>query len=91
MQFIRPRQVLEMIGVSRSTLWRMIQAGTFPPPVCITERNRGFVLDAVEGWMKARAESAPYYPEVATARRRGRASHSAASELLRGAARGAGG
>jgi prophage regulatory protein len=59
-QFIRPRQVLEMIGVSRTTLWRMVQAGTFPRPVRITERNCGFVLDTVEAWMKARAAGIPW-------------------------------
>ena len=70
-QFISRREVLEMIGVSRSTLGCMVRAGTFPAPACITERNRRFVLAAVEGWMKAWADSAPYYPEVTTARRRG--------------------
>ena len=60
MQFIRPRQVLEMIGVSRMTLWRMVQAGTFPPPVRITERNRGYLREAVEAWMKDRAEGRPF-------------------------------
>ena len=53
MRFIRPRQVVEMIGVSRTTLWRMVQAGTFPRPVRITERNCGFLLETVEAWMKA--------------------------------------
>lgn len=62
-QFIRPRQVLEMIGVSRTTLWRMVQAGTFPRPVRITERNCGFVLDTVEAWMKARAAGTPWERE----------------------------
>jgi hypothetical protein len=45
-----------MIGVSRTTLWRMVQAGTFPKPVRITERNRGFLLEAVEAWMKERTD-----------------------------------
>src|SRR5688572_4223632 len=45
-RFIRPREVLEMIGVSRTTLWRMVQSGSFPPPVRITTRNNGFVLEA---------------------------------------------
>jgi prophage regulatory protein len=61
-QFIRPRQVLEMIGVSRTTLWRMVQAGTFPRPVRITERNCGFLLDTVEAWMKARAAGLAWEP-----------------------------
>jgi len=47
-----------MIGVSRTTLWRMVQAGTFPRPVRITERNRGYLLEAVEAWMKARMDGA---------------------------------
>lgn len=53
MRFIRPRQVLEMIGVSRSTLRRMAQEGGFPQPVRITKRNAGCVLEAVEAWMQA--------------------------------------
>ena len=62
-QFIRPRQVVEMIGVSRTTLWRMVQAGTFPRPVRITERNCGFLLETVEAWMKARAAELAWEPE----------------------------
>jgi hypothetical protein len=34
-----------MIGVSRTTVWRTVQAGRFPRPVCITERNRGYLLE----------------------------------------------
>jgi prophage regulatory protein len=58
-QFIRIRQVLEMIGVSRTTLWRMVQAGTFPRPVRITERSRGYPRETVEAWMTARTDGAP--------------------------------
>ena len=60
MRFLRPRQVLEMIGVSRTTLWRMVQAGSFPRPVWITERNQGYLLESVEAWMRARAEAGPF-------------------------------
>ena len=56
MQFIRSRQVLEMIGMSRTTLWRMVQAGTFPRPIRITKRTRRYALEAVEAWMKARTD-----------------------------------
>jgi prophage regulatory protein len=55
-RFIRPGQVLEMIGVSRSTLRRMVQDGSFPQPVRITKRNAGYVLEAVEAWMQARSQ-----------------------------------
>jgi prophage regulatory protein len=54
-QFIKVRRVLEMIGVSRTTLWRMVRAGTFPRPVRITKGTHRYALAAVEAWMKARA------------------------------------
>jgi prophage regulatory protein len=66
-RFLRPRQVLEMIGVSRTTLWRMVQARGFPRPVWITERNRGYLLESVEAWMKARAEGHSFDADVARA------------------------
>ena len=87
MRFIRPRDVVEMIGVSRTTLWRMVQAGIFPRPVRITERNRGFLLEAVENWMKARVDGFPS-GVGATALRRLRRPGRAASALLSGTAGG---
>ena len=86
MQFIRPRQVLEMIGVSRTTLWRMVQAGCFPPPVRITERNRGYLREAVEAWMKDRTEGRPLAAiavDSSTARGAALVSAPAASNLRR--------
>lgn len=82
MQFIRPREVVEMIGVSRTTLWRMVQAGTFPPPVRITERNRGFLLEAVEAWMKARTDATPVGLSMAPVRRQRRAGRVVAPTLF---------
>jgi len=55
-RFIRSREVVEMIGVSRTTLWRMVREGSFPRPVRITERSLGYVLEAVEAWMQARTK-----------------------------------
>lgn len=66
MRFIRTRQVLEMIGVGRTTLWKMVQAGAFPRPVRITERSSGYLLEAVEQWMRLRAEGLPWPPNAGT-------------------------
>jgi hypothetical protein len=49
-----------MIGVGRTTLWKMVQAGAFPRPVRITERSSGYLLEAVEQWMRLRAEGLPW-------------------------------
>jgi prophage regulatory protein len=59
-RFIRSGQVLEMIGVSRSTLRRMVEDGSFPQPVRITKRNAGYVLEAIEAWMQARSKGLPW-------------------------------
>jgi predicted DNA-binding transcriptional regulator AlpA len=52
-RFIRPPQALEMIGMSRSTLRRMVQEGSFLQGVRITKRNAGYALEAV---MEARTQ-----------------------------------
>ena len=67
MQFIRLRYVSEMLGVSRTTLWRMVRAGTFPPPLCITQHTRGYLCETVENWMTARAESTAVEPPLGSA------------------------
>lgn len=69
-RFIRTRQVLEMIGVGRTTLWKMVQAGAFPRPVRITERSSGYLLEAVEQWMRLRADGLPWPPAADATRSR---------------------
>lgn len=92
MRFIRTRQVLEMIGVSRTTLWRMIQSGTFPQPVRVTTRSRAFLLAAVEAWMKARPDARPSDPGMAAGGRERRLLRPGApSPLFAGTPRGSAG
>jgi prophage regulatory protein len=81
-RFVRPRQVIEMIGVSRTTLWRMVQTGAFPAPVRITQRNSGYVLEAVEEWMKARAQGLPWQAPTTPAAESGQAQPRRASPPL---------
>lgn len=68
-QFIRVRQVLEMLGVSRTTLWRMVRAGIFPPPIRITHHARGYLRATVEDWMSDRVEGTLVPPLSAVAQR----------------------
>jgi predicted DNA-binding transcriptional regulator AlpA len=35
---VRPGQVQKKLGVSKSTLWRMIREGKLPPPRKLTDR-----------------------------------------------------
>jgi prophage regulatory protein len=55
-RFIRSREVVAMLGVSRTTLWRMVREGSFPRPVRISKGNAGYLLETVEAWMRARVQ-----------------------------------
>lgn len=58
MKTLRIAAVVQKTGMSRSWLYREIQAGRFVPPVRLGERARGYVESDVEAWMQARKESA---------------------------------
>ena len=49
--FLRQPQVLVFIPISRSTLWRRIQAGTFPGPVKLSARVTAWRAEDVRRWI----------------------------------------
>ncbi len=51
-RILRIKTVLERTGLSRSTLYRRIQAGKFPAQVRIAERCTGWRESAVNGWLR---------------------------------------
>jgi prophage regulatory protein len=50
-RILRLNAVLDRTGLSRATLYRKIQAGTFPRQVRIAERCTGWRESAVSEWM----------------------------------------
>lgn len=50
--FLRQRQVLVFVPVSKSTLWRRVQAGSFPAPVKLSERVTVWRAEDVRRWIK---------------------------------------
>jgi prophage regulatory protein len=50
-RILRIRSVLERTGLSRSTLYRKVQEGTFPRQVRIAERSVGWRESAVTRWV----------------------------------------
>jgi prophage regulatory protein len=48
--------VLEQVPVDRSTLWRMVQRGEFPPPIQITSARIGWRQSAIAAWLRQREE-----------------------------------
>lgn len=50
--FLRQRQVLTFVPVSKSTLWRRVQARSFPAPVKLSERVTAWRAEDIGRWIK---------------------------------------
>jgi prophage regulatory protein len=59
-RILRRPAVLERIGVSGSTLSRLIQAGKFPAPAAISTRTVGWDERDVESWIVAHFDHAEH-------------------------------
>lgn len=49
--FLRQPQVLVFVPISKSTLWRRIQAQTFPAPVKLSERVTVWRTEDIRRWI----------------------------------------
>ena len=52
-RILRLNTVLDRTGLSRSTLYRKVQAGTFPKQVQIAARCTGWRESAVNAWLRS--------------------------------------
>ena len=53
-QFLRLPAVLKITGLSRTSIWRQIKAGTFPKPVKLGPRAVGWPASDIEEWARSR-------------------------------------
>lgn len=51
-RILRLKPVLDRTGLSRSTLYRKVQRGTFPRPLRISDRCIGWRESDVERWIE---------------------------------------
>lgn len=51
-RFLRLDAVLDRTGLSRSSLYRKIEAGTFPRQIAIAQRSVGWRESAITAWMQ---------------------------------------
>ena len=51
---LRRKQVEARTGLSRSSIYAAIKAGTFPAPVALCEKSVGWLQHEVEGWIASR-------------------------------------
>jgi len=53
-RILRTKDVLELVGLSRSTIWRMQRSGTFPQCVNLSTNRIGWLYSDVMEWVRTR-------------------------------------
>ena len=53
-KFLRRREVEELTGLSRSTIYALMSRGEFPKPVKVSTRAVRWRSDVIEGWQEDR-------------------------------------
>lgn len=56
MRFLRAPDVIERVGLSRRTFFKLVQAGQFPDPVRPSPKTVAWLESEVEAWMKRKVE-----------------------------------
>jgi len=52
-RFISMRQLRDRVGLSKTSIYRRINSGTFPPSVPLGPKRVVFIESEVEAWMRA--------------------------------------
>lgn len=61
-RLLRIREVLQLCGLSRATLYREIKLHAFPAPIKLSARSVGWLQEDVAQWLEARiAQRGPAY------------------------------
>ncbi|WP_313039315.1 helix-turn-helix transcriptional regulator [Sphingobium yanoikuyae] len=58
----RRKQLEGQLGISRSTIYAMIAAGTFPKPIRIGKRAVGWPDDVIKRWLEDRKSGRALLP-----------------------------
>ncbi|MGZ8927959.1 MAG: helix-turn-helix transcriptional regulator [Methylobacter sp.] len=53
---LRRKQVEARIGLSRSTIYERIKAGTFPAPIALGAKSVGWIESEIDAWLSAQVE-----------------------------------
>ncbi len=61
-RMLRFPEVIDQTGLSRTTIWRRVRAGTFPAPLALGENSIGWPSHTIAEWCASRPVVA-YAPE----------------------------
>jgi prophage regulatory protein len=54
---LRLPEVMHRVGLSRSTIWRLVRRSEFPIPIPLSTNAQGWFEDEVSAWLTERASS----------------------------------
>ena len=57
LRLVRIREVIEMVGVSRATIYRWMDAGDFPRSIALDGNSIAWPEKSVQVWMESRITS----------------------------------
>lgn len=57
MRILRLKDVIEKTGLARSTIYKYVDAGTFPEPIPLGGRSVGWVDSEVHQWIAEKIEN----------------------------------
>lgn len=60
------REVQKTVGLSRSTVWRLIGKGGFPPPVQLSPGRVAWFESSITAWLEARPVGRPTSRDATT-------------------------
>jgi predicted DNA-binding transcriptional regulator AlpA len=60
-RMLNEKQVLEIVPISRTTLYRLERAGKFPKSVYLSPNRRAWFLDTIVAWQKTIDECDPHF------------------------------
>jgi len=58
-KILRLPQVLDIVGLSRSTIYAKIKAGEFPPQIRLSKRSSGWIHSEIQSWIDERVANSP--------------------------------
>lgn len=53
-QFLRVDDVCQQVGLAKSTVYKLVADGEFPPPIHPTPRTSAWISEEVNGWQAQR-------------------------------------
>jgi prophage regulatory protein len=57
MRILRLKDVIEKTGIARSTIYKYVDAGTFPEPIPLGGRSVGWVDSEIHNWIAEKIEN----------------------------------